>query len=478
MRATAQASRHLVPATWWGRVQLAVNEFAGSSPSRFAIIVFAGLILIFTLLFSLPISAASHTATPLSDDLFTAVSVICVTGLSTVDMANHWSGFGHLVVYFGVQIGGVGVLTLASILGMVISRKLGLRAKLIAASDSNPLRVHAGPVAEGQAVRLSEIGSLLRTVALSAVAIELVVALVLFPRMLAHGFSLYDSALNSLYYSAMAFTNTGFTPNESGLAPFATDYVFLTALMVGVVAGAIGFPVIYALARNLRRRRRAWNLHVKLTLLTFGLLLAAGWILYYALGADNAQTFDQGGDGVFQALFMSVMARSGGFAVIDASHMHSAGLMVTDMLMFVGGGSASTAGGIKVTTLAVLFLAAFAEARGHEQMEAFGRRIPTDVLRVAVSVVLWGATIVAISTVTVLAITKDSLDHVLFDVISAFATCGLSTGLTQDAPTGAVYVLAITMVLGRVGTVTLAAALAQTQRGQYYQYPEERPIVG
>jgi Trk-type K+ transport system membrane component len=104
---------------------------------------------------------------------------------------------------------------------------------------------------------------------------------------------------------------------------------------------------------------------------------------------------------------MSVMARSGGFSVIDVTHMHSAGLMVTDMLMFVGGGSASTAGGIKVTTLAVLFLAAFAEARGHEQMEAFGRRIPTDVLRVAVSVVLWGATIVAISTVTVLAITKD-----------------------------------------------------------------------
>jgi Trk-type K+ transport system membrane component len=111
-------------------------------------------------------------------------------------------------------------------------------------------------------------------------------------------------------------------------------------------------------------------------------------------------------------------------------------------------------------------------------MEAFRRRIPTDVLRVAVSVVLWGATIVAVATVTVMAITKDTLDHALFDVISAFATCGLSTGLTQHAPTGAVYVLAFTMFLGRVGTVTLAAALAQSQRGQYYQHPEERPIVG
>ncbi|NNC13464.1 TrkH family potassium uptake protein [Planctomonas sp. JC2975] len=482
MRATAQASRHLMPATWWGRVQLRVNEFSGSSPSRFALIVFTTLILLFTLLLSLPFSAAGSTGTPLADAFFTAVSVICVTGLSTVDMAEHWSAFGHVVVYVGVQIGGVGVLTLASILGMVISRKLGLRAKLIAASDSNPLRAHAGPVAEGQAIRLGEIGSLLRTVALSAVFIELVVALVLFPRMLAHGFSLYDSSLNSLYYSAMAFTNTGFTPNESGLTPFATDYVFLTALMVGVIAGAIGFPVIYAIAQNLRRnvRRRFWTLHVKLTLVTFALLLVAGWVLYFALEVGNPRTLSPGGagDAAFQSLFMSAMARSGGFSVVDIDHLHTSSLMVTDMLMFVGGGSASTAGGIKVTTLAVLFLAALAEARGVDSMEAFRRRIPTDVLRVAVSVVLWGATIVAVSTVTVLAITRDSLDHVLFDVISAFATCGLSTGLTQHAPTAAVYVLAITMFLGRVGTVTLAAALAQSQRGQYYQHPEERPIVG
>lgn len=482
MRATAQASRHLVPTTLWGRVQLRVNTFSGASPSRFALIVFASLVLIFTLLFSLPVSSAQGTVTPLADSFFTAVSVICVTGLSTVDMATHWSGFGHIVVYFGVQIGGIGVLTLASILGMVISRRLGLRAKLIAASDSNPLRAHAGPVAEGQAIRLGEIGSLLRTVALSGIAIELVVALVLFPRMLAHGFSLYDSSLNSLYYSAMAFTNTGFSPNASGMAPFATDYVFLTALMVGVIAGAIGFPVIYALSQNLRRkvRRRFWTLHVKLTIVTFALLLVAGWVLYFALEAGNTRTIDSHGPGnaVFQSLFLSVMARSGGFSTFGVDHLHTSSLMVTDMLMFVGGGSASTAGGIKVTTLAVLFLAALAEARGVESMEAFRRRIPTDVLRVAVSVVLWGATIVAISTVTVLAITKESLDHALFDVISAFATCGLSTGLTQGAPTGAVYVLAITMFLGRVGTVTLAAALAQSQRGQYYQNPEERPIVG
>jgi Trk-type K+ transport system membrane component len=471
-----------MPASLWGRTREITNAFAGRSPSRFAILVFVALILVFTLLFSMPIATAERSSTPLADALFTAISVICVTGLSTVDMATHWSGFGHVLIFIGVQIGAVGVLTLASILGMIISRRLGLRAKLIAASDSNPLRVHSGPVAEGQAVRLGEIGNLLVTVALSAVVIEGAVAVVLFPRMLAHGIPVGESILNSFYYSAMAFTNTGFVPNAAGLAPFATDYVFLGALMVGVFLGAIGFPVIYALARNLRRKRRQqrWSVHVKLTVVTFLLLFVAGAAIYLVLESDNPKTFGQlgAGDTIFQSFFLSSMARSGGFSTIDIAHMHHSSLLVTDMLMFIGGGSASTAGGIKVTTLAVLFLAAFAEARGVESMEAFRRRIPNDVLRVSVSVVLWGATIVAVSTILVLHITKQPLDHVLFDVISAFATCGLSTGVAQSAPDAAVYVLAITMFAGRVGTVTLAAALAQQHRRQLYQQPEERPIVG
>lgn len=480
-------TQRIGPTTIGGKIRDAVNAFAGRSPSRFAILVFTALVLLFTLLLSLPIASHSRSATPLADALFTAVSAICVTGLSTVDMATHWSAFGNVVIYLGVQIGGVGVLTMASILGMIIARRLGLRAKLIAASDSNPLRVHSGPVAEGQAVRLGEIGNLLVTVAASAVIIELAVAAVLFPRMLAHGFPLVDSVLGSLYYSAMAFTNTGFTPNEGGLAPFANDYVFLIALMCGVFLGAVGFPVIYALAgqvRGLRRRgssrRPRLSVHVKLTLVTFVILLVIGAAVYIWLEHDNPKTYGHldAGDTVFQSLFLSVMARSGGFSTIDITQLHNSSLLATDMLMFIGGGSASTAGGIKVTTLAVLFLAAFAEARGVESMEAFRRRIPTDVLRVAVSVVLWGATIVAVATILILHFTKDSLDHVLFDVISAFGTCGLSTGLTQNAPEPAVYVLSATMFMGRIGTVTLAAALAQSQRRQLYQHPEERPIVG
>ncbi|MDN4614022.1 potassium transporter TrkG [Leifsonia sp. F6_8S_P_1B] len=463
-----------------GRARAALNGFAARSPSRFAILVFTMLILVFTLLFSLPIASADGTVTPLADALFTAVSVICVTGLSTVDMATHWSVFGHLLVYLGVQIGAVGVLTMASILGLVISRKLGLRAKLMAASDSNPLRIHAGPVAEGQAVRLGEVGKLLTTVAISMVVIEGGVALLLFPRMLIAGMGFGASLWESLYYSAMAFTNTGFAPNAEGLTPFAEDFWFLGALMIGVFLGAIGFPVILAIASNLRQKRRRWSIHVKLTLLMSVILLVAGGLLYIVLEYDNPKTFGSldAGHTIFQSFFLSTMARSGGFSTIDISELHGSSLLVTDMLMFIGGGSASTAGGIKVTTLAVLFLAAFAEARGVESMDAFRRRIPIDVLRLAVAVALWGATIVAVSTIVLLQITKAPLDHVLFDVISAFATCGLSTGLTAQLPEPGIYVMAATMFCGRVGTVTLAAALAQSQRKQLYQNPEERPLVG
>ncbi|HEV7811342.1 MAG TPA: potassium transporter TrkG [Leifsonia sp.] len=463
-----------------GRLREAFNGFANRSPSRFAILVFAALILVFTLLFSLPIATVERSTTPLADALFTAVSVICVTGLSTVDMATHWSVFGHILVYTGVQIGAVGVLTMASILGLIVSRRLGLRAKLMAASDSNPLRIHAGPVAEGQAVRLGEVGKLLTTVALSMVVIEGAVALLLFPRMLIAGIDVGSAAWESLYYSAMAFTNTGFTPNAEGLTQFSEDFWFLGALMIGVFLGAIGFPVILAIATNLRKKRRRWSIHVKLTVWTSVILLVAGAVLYIVLEYDNPKTFGHldAGHTIFQSLFLSTMARSGGFSTIPITDLNGSSMIVTDMLMFIGGGSASTAGGIKVTTLAVLFLAAFAEARGVETMDSFRRRIPTDVLRLSVAVALWGATIVAVSSILILQITKAPLDHVLFDVISAFATCGLSTGLTAQLPDVGVYIMAATMFCGRVGTVTLAAALAQSQRKQLFQNPEERPLVG
>ncbi|HWH25333.1 MAG TPA: potassium transporter TrkG [Pseudolysinimonas sp.] len=466
-------------ATVAARARESISRFAGSSPARFAILVFGGLVALFTGLFSLPVATTSGEQAPFVDALFTAVSVICVTGLSTVDMATYWSPVGHIFIFIGVEIGGIGVLTVASILGLIISRRLGLRQKLLAAGDANPLRIRKGPIAEGQAVRLGETGSLLVTVAVSVLVIEAAVSILLFPRMLLAGASPWDAAWQSVYTSAMAFTNTGFLPTSSGLQPYASDVWFLVVLMLGVTFGAIGFPVIYVLRKNLRHPRR-WSLHVKLTLLTFALLLLGGAVAYFVLEFDNGRTMADLdlGQRILQSFFISSMARSGGFSTFDMSQLDGSSLLITDMLMFIGGGSASTAGGIKVTTLAILFIAAFAEARGVDDMEAYSRRIPQDVLRLAVSVVLWGATTVATATVLLLLISDEPLDYVLFDVISAFATCGLSTGFTANSSDAAQYILAATMFFGRIGTVTLAAALAASTRRQLFRRPEERPIVG
>ena len=463
----------------FGRVRDLIDGFAAATPARFAITIFAGLVLVFTLLLGLPISNRTSDFTPFVDALFTAVSTICVTGLTTVDMATYWSPFGHAVIFVGVQIGAVGVLTLASILGLVISRRLGLRQRLMAASDSNSSRIQKGPVSEGQAVRLGEIGGLLVTVAVSMLIIELVIALLLFPRVLPESNGVLDAIWISSSFAVMSFTNTGFVLVPNGLDPFATDPWFLSVIMLSVFLGAIGFPVIYALSKNLRRPKR-WSVHVKLTLVTTLALFLLGALAFFALEFTNPRTFGSMdfGQRSLQSLFLSMMTRSGGFSTVDVAELNGASLLIGDMLMFVGGGSASTAGGIKVTTLAILFLAAFAEARGNESMEAFDRRIPSDVLRLAVSVVLWGATTVATASILVLQITDAPLDYVLFDVISAFATSGLSTGLTQDAPDSAQYVIAATMFLGRVGTVTLAAALAASTRRQLFRRAEERPIVG
>jgi len=450
-----------------------------SSPSRFAIVIFALLILIFTALLSLPIASASRTVTPLSDALFTAVSTICVTGLATVDMANHWSPFGHVLIFIGVNIGGLGVLTLASLMGMVISKRLGLRAKLMAAGDTNPMRAHGGVVNESQTVRLGEVGQLLRTVALSALIIEAALAVFLYPSLVMAKVDPIAALWEAPYFAAMAFTNTGFAPNDGGVAVFADDYLVLSLLMVGVFLGSIGFPVIYSLAKHVWHVKR-WSLHTKLTLVTTVLLFVLGAVVFLILEYSNPKTFGSmdAADTTFQAFFLSAMTRSGGFNVIDMADLNGSSLVAASMLMFVGGGSASTAGGIKVTTLAVLAIAVWSEAKGRQSVEVFGRRIPSDVQRVALSVVAWGATIVALSTIIIAQITKADISHVLFDVISAFATVGLSTGLTAQLPDAGSYVLAVTIFMGRIGTVTLAAAVAATSRSQYYSLPVERPIVG
>ena len=474
-------------AGWFDRLRTVV----GNSTASLTIFAFAALAFIITTVLMLPAASASGEATPLPDAMFTAVSAITVTGLTTVDMATHWSPLGHTVVFISLQLGGIGVMTVATLLAVIASKRLGLGARKRMAGDVDPSRLHERQEINAHGMQLGDVKGLLGTVLLSVLAIELVLAAIIIPRLWQFGLDPVTALWQGGYLAASAFTNTGFVPLVGGLAPYQADPVIVLTMTVGVFLGSLGFPVIFALTRAVaiaRKRRRRLTLahariglHAKLTLVTTTILLAIGALAIGALEWGNERTI--GGQDLWvrpmTAVFTSMMARSGGFNTVPTEDMSGATHLVLDMLMFVGGGSASTAGGIKVTTLAILFIAAWSEARGDQDMGVYERRIPSDVTRLAVSVTLWGASIVAAATIAILRITDADLDTVLFDVISAFATCGLSAGLTNnELDEGAKWVLAITMLLGRVGTVTLATALSGTHRQTVYRRAAERPIVG
>lgn len=471
----------------WERTRM----FLGNSVATVSILVFLGLTALATSLLMLPVASASGQPTPLPDALFTAVSAIAVTGLTTVDMATHWSAFGNTVIFLALQIGGVGVLTLATLLAVLASRRLGLRARKMLAGDVDPSRMHERGSLSAHGMQLGDVKGLLKTVLVSVLVIELALAAIIIPRLWFAGLDWLTATWQGFYLAASAFTNTGFVPLASGLSVYSHDPIMVFTIGIGVFLGSIGFPVIFALYKAVstaRKRRRRMTLqhgriglHAKLTLTTTLILLVAGGLLIGLLEWGNEKTL--GGQELWArpmtALFTSMMARSGGFNTVPTEEMSAATHLVLDMLMFVGGGSASTAGGIKVTTLAILFLAAFAEAKGNQDLGVYERRIPSDTVRLAVSVTLWGASVVAVSTILILQVTNEPLDTVLFDVISAFATCGLSAGLSSpDLAPEAKYILAVTMLLGRIGTVTLATALSGTHRQTVYRRAAERPIVG
>ncbi len=451
----------------FARTRARVDAVGRNSPARLAISVFATVIVLVTGLLSLPLATQSGQRAPFADALFTATSAVCVTGLVTVDTAAYWSGFGQVVILVAIKVGGLGVITLAALLGLAVSRRLGLTGKLLAQRET-------------KAERLGEVGTLLRVVIGTSLAIEAVLTLVLFPRFLVLQESVGEAAWHAVFYAISAFNNAGFASHPGGLPPGSVgDWWLCVPLAVGVLIGSVGFPVLVAVGRAWRSPRR-WGLHAQLTVTTTLLLLVVSIVVLGWFEWTNPRTLGalSGDEKVLATLFMAVMPRSGGFATLDVSSMRGETWLATDMLMFIGGGSASTAGGIKVTTLAVLFLAVVAEARGDQDVEAFGRRIPTSTVRLSVTVLLVGSTLVAISTMALQAVTGESLDVVLFEVLSAFATCGLSQGLTPDLPDAGKHLLSALMFLGRTGTMSLAAALALRERPKQFRLAEERPIVG
>ncbi|MEY3265803.1 MAG: hypothetical protein RJA15_249 [Actinomycetota bacterium] len=437
------------------------------NPLRILPVSFAVIIVIGTALLLLPFSTSGNRETSLLHAVFTATSAVCVTGLSVVDTAAHWSVFGQGVILVLIQIGGLGIVTVVSIAVLLVSERIGL-------SHTRVLGADVGTES------YSGIGRLVRSVVLTTLIFEALFAAVLaFRFFVSHDYELSKALLHGLFHSVSAWNNAGFALYSDNFVSFAGDWFLNIALCIAVILGGLGFPVLRAIARQ-KTQWHLWSLHSKLTVVTTLVLLVSGTVLFLVLEWSNSRTLGALPEASrpLAAFFHSVQTRTAGFNSVDTAALGEESLVVSIILMFIGGGSGSTAGGIKVTTFALLAFVIWAEFRGDRDVNMFGRRIAEDVQRQALTVALVAVGIFTSATLLLMILSDASLTIAAFEVVSALSTVGLSTGVTANEGGLSQILLTVLMFVGRVGPVTLAAAITLRSRPHLFRYPTDRPLIG
>lgn len=455
-----------------------VERFAVGTLDRLITLLFARPVQIVPLLFllvslagaaalSFPAATESGQGTAFVDAWFTAISALCVTGLSTLDVPNHWSWFGELTIMLLIQLGGLGIMSASVLLVSLFSRTMGFG-------------IRRGLAAENSGITPGNVRPLLKLIIGFTFAFEAVVALCLTSWLwLGYGKSFDQALWNGVFHAVSAFNNAGFALWSDNLTGFQSDWLFLTPIMAAVIAGGIGYPVY----RDLWTQRgwRKISLHGRLTLYGYAVLLVGGAVLFTLLEWNNTATMAPMAldTHILNGLFQSVTARTAGFNTINIGALSDQSLMLTSILMFIGGGSAGTAGGVKVGTIMIVLLIIWSEIRGKDDVEAFGRRIGEHNQRRAISVVALAALLVMICGYVLVVISPHIPPRdAMFEAVSAFATVGLSTGVTAQFSDLGKYTLIFLMFVGRVGPITLFAALASRRKPVYYQYPKEDVLVG
>lgn len=437
------------------------------SPVRVIFLAFTAAVWIGIGLLCLPIAKRGPGGASFLEAVFTATSAICVTGLITVDTATYWTPFGQTVIIALIQVGGFGVMTLATVIGLTVLGRLSLRSRLTAA-------------AEVKSEALDGVGHVVRRVVLTSLLIEAVVAACLTARFYwGYGYDLPRALWHGGFHAVSAFNNAGFSLHTTNMVGFVTDPFICLPIMAAIVLGGLGFPVLQQLRRHLRERDR-WNMNTRIVLVVTAVLLLVGTVYITALEWGNPATLGPlaWDEKLLAGAFQSVQTRTAGFNSVDIGGMYGATLFGMDVLMFIGGGPAGTAGGIKVTTFAVLWFIVWTEIRGEVAVNVFGKRLSRAVHRQAIAVAMLAMGLVVTATIIISVASRLALDDVLFEVISAFGTVGLSTGITPTLGTESQLVLCFLMYAGRLGPITLASALAFRRRRRLYELPKERPIIG
>lgn len=442
--------------------------------SRSICLGFLAVITVGTLLLMLPFSHSSNEWGTLSTALFTATSAVCVTGLSVVDVGQYYSGFGQLCIVFLVQVGGLGYMTATTFLLLLLGRRFRLRDKLA---------MHQSLDTPG----ISGMQHLVRSIIGLTLMVEILGVFLLLP-VFEPDYGLGQGLWFAIFHSVNAFNNAGFGLLPTSFITYATNPLLNFAVTFLIIVGGIGYQVLLELYLWLRDRlsqspsRFIFSLHFKIVTSTTFLLLGVGTIALFLTEFQNPATLGPLSLGykLTAAWFQSVTARTAGFNTLDLSQMTITALFIMIALMFIGASPGSTGGGLKTTTLWVLLMSTRAVLQGKDEVLCYQRKVPTSLILKAIGSVVASLLTVILSTILMsLTQSKDTeFLPILFEAVSAFATVGLSIGVTAKASLGTQMILIPTMYVGRVGVLMLMSALLGDTPPSIVHYPEEDLLVG
>ena len=428
---------------------------------------FALVILIGAILLNLPFASKSGESVGFVNALFTAASSVAVTGLVVVDTLTHWTTFGHVVILVLIQIGGLGIIVMGTLFALIIGRKISFRQRVIMQEAMNKITM-------GGVVRLA------KYILIMTVVVEGVGALILSTRLIPI-YGVGQGIWLSIFHSVSAFCNAGFDliGNFQSLTPFVEDPIVTLTIAMLIIIGGLGFVVIFELLD--KKSLKKLSLHSKIALSMTGFLLVLGYIIVLALEFNNPETMGDlsiGGK-LLSGFFHSVTPRTAGFNTLPMDKLMMGTIVMTMVFMFIGAGTAGTAGGVKVTTVGVIVATIISTLKGRKETESFNRKLPRELVNRSLAIItialLW-----VITVIFVLSITEDADFMVIaFEAISAFGTVGLSLGITTQLSVIGKIVITITMFVGRIGPLTLFMALAQRhQITTAISYPDEEIMIG
>ena len=430
-------------------------------------------ILIATILLMLPF-ATREGHTSIIDAILTATSATCVTGLIAFDTATHWTMFGQIVIMVAIQIGGLGFMTIITLLFMLVRKNIGLYNRTVIMQSAGSYNI-------------SGTTKLIRRIVLGTLVFEGIGALLIY-------LSIRDSHPDNTWYYAIfhsisAFCNAGFDVFGAGsgfapvsLTPFSHNYGLLFTLMGLIIIGGSGF-IVWSDVIDSRFKWSRFQVHTKIVVVANGILIAIPAILFFIfeftkVGTNAAFANMPFWDKIVNALFMSVTPRTAGFNSVDLNSMTASGQLLTTVLMLIGGNSGSTAGGVKVTTIVIIFATLVSSARGQENVVMFKRRINEKLIKQSLSLLVAYLLIIMAATLIIGSYENYSLMEILFEVVSAIGTVGLSLGVTGTCTIATKIIIIILMYIGRLGALTLFDLLLKDRNDTIVEKPEGKVLVG